>query len=207
MKPDERQLDALTELMNIGVGRAAGMLNEMVDSPIELHVPAVRVLRASELAREIEQPTDELLSFVRLAFRGAIRGTAALLFPTDSAANLVCALTGDETSPHLDSVRAGTLSEVGNIVINGVMGSIGNVLAIPLTYEIPTYLEATLADLFQKSCESDLTESTESDPTVLVAHTRFTVLHLEIQGTILLIFEVLSFDALLAAIDALAGAE
>ena len=204
MKPDPGQLDALTELMNIGVGRAAGMLNQMIDSPIELHVPVVKVLKASALAREIEQPVDELLSFVRLVFRGAIRGTAALLFPTDSAANLVAALTDDETSPALDSVRAGTLTEVGNIVINGVMGSIGNVLAIPLTYELPAYVEATLAHLFQKTRES---AGADEDPTVLVAHTRFTVEHLEIQGTILLIFEVLSFDALLAAIDAMAGAE
>lgn len=204
MKPDASQLDALTELMNIGVGRAAGMLNEMIDSPIELNVPVVKVLKASELAGEIGQPADELLSFVRLVFQGAIRGTAALLFPTDSAANLVAALTGDETSQDLDSVRAGTLSEVGNIVINGVMGSIGNVLAIPLTYELPTYVEATLAQLFRKTRKG---ARADPDPTVLVAHTRFTVQHLEIQGTILLIFEVLSFDALLAAIDAMAGAE
>lgn len=198
MKPNAHQLDALTELMNIGVGRAAGMLNEMIDSPIELHVPVVKVLRSSELAMEIGQPSEELLSFVRLVFRGAIRGTAALLFPTDSAANLVAALTGEESSPDLDSVRAGTLSEVGNIVINGVMGSIGNVLSLPLSYELPTYLETSLAQLFTTS---------HGDPTVLVAHTRFTVQDLEIQGTILLIFEVLSFDALLGAIDAMAGAE
>lgn len=205
MKPDASQLDALTELMNIGVGRAAAMLNQMIDSPIELNVPVVKILQASELATEIEQPADQLLSFVRLVFRGAIGGTAALLFPTESAANLVAALTGDESSPDLDSVRAGTLSEVGNIVINGVMGSIGNVLSIPLAYELPTYVEASLAEMFTQ--DGDDGDDPVNDPMVLVAHTRFTVQDLEIQGTILLIFEVLSFDALLAAIDALAGAE
>ena len=206
MKPDERQLDALTELMNIGVGRAAGMLNQMVHSPIELHVPIVSVLLASQLADELEQPTQESLSFVRLVFQGSILGTAALLFPTDSAANLVAALTGGEPdSPDLDAVRAGTLSEVGNIVINGVMGSIGNVLSLPLTYELPTYLEATLLQLFERSQGAGV--QVQTDPTVLVAHTRFTVRDLEIQGTILLIFEVFSFDSLLASIDALGGAE
>ena len=37
---------------------------------------------------------------------------------------------------------------------------------------------------------------------VVVAHARFTVESLDIQGTILLVFEVRSFDALLAAVDA-----
>ncbi len=195
MKPDEHQIDALSELMNIGVGRAAGMLNEMIGSPIELYVPLVKVLAASELPRELDATAEAVLSFVRLRFRGSIQGTAALLFPTDSAAKLVAALTGEEPgSPELDSVRAGTLSEVGNIVINGVMGSIGNILDVPLSYDLPTYLEATLEHLFH--------HPDDPDPTVLLAHTRFTVLDLEIRGTILLVFEVLSFDALLAAIDA-----
>lgn len=197
MNPNSQQLDALAELMNIGVGRAAGMLNQMVDSPIELHVPIVKVLPASALGAELETQPDEVLSFVRLGFGGAIRGTAALLFPTDSAAKLVAALTGEEPgTPDLDSVRAGTLSEVGNIVINGVMGSISNVLELRLTYDLPTYLEASLDQLF-KTTGTDL-----ADPLVLIAHTRFNVYDLEFQGTILLIFEVLSLDALLAAIDA-----
>ncbi len=200
MKPSAGQLDALSELMNIGVGRAAGMLNQMLGSPIELYVPLVKILLASELNRELGQPAHEMLSFVRLPFRGPIQGTAALLFPSDSAAKLVAALTGEEPgTPDLDSVRAGTLSEVGNIVINGVMGSIGNILHLPLTYDLPTYLEASLPQLFGRT---DPDAAAVSDPMVLLAHTRFAVRNLEIQGSILLIFEVLAFDALLTAVDA-----
>lgn len=205
MNVDAWQIDALTELMNIGVGRAAGMLNEMVDSPIELHVPSVKILAAGELMGELEQSSEESLSSVRLGFGGPIEGTAMLLFPTDSAAKLVGALTGEEPgTPDLDALRAGTLSEVGNIVINGVMGSIGNLLDLPLTYELPIYLEASLELLFERAQGQ---ESGATDPAVLVAHTSFTLRDLEVQGTILLIFKVLSFDALLMAIDAMARTE
>ncbi len=38
------QLDALKELINIGIGRAAGMLNDMVNSHVSLQVPQVRIL-------------------------------------------------------------------------------------------------------------------------------------------------------------------
>lgn len=87
------------------------------------------------------------------------------------------------------------MSEVGNIVINGVMGSMGNVLRVRLHYGLPDYLEASLDDLFDST-------TARYDPMVVVAHTRFTVEDLDIRGTILLVFEVVSFDTLLAAIEA-----
>ena len=195
MKLAPRHLDALSELMNIGVGRAAGMLNEMIGSPIDLVVPSVKILKISELAAELGQRPDAAYAFVRLPFHGPIQGTAALVFPPDSAAQLVAVLTGEEPgTPDLDSVRAGTLSEVGNIVINGVMGSLGNILRLPLTYELPTYLEGSPEHLLGHRLS-------HVDPAMLLAHTRFTVRDLEIQGTVILVFEVLSFDALLEAVD------
>ncbi len=195
MRLTPRHLDALSELMNIGVGRAAGMLNEMLGAPIELVVPTVKVLMISELATELTQTADDTYAFVRLPFQGPIQGTAALVFPPDSAALLVAALTGEEPgTPDLDSVRAGTLSEVGNIVINGVMGSFGNLLRLSLTYELPTYFEGLPEHLMER-------QLVEPDPTMILAHTSFAVRDLEIQGTILLVFEVRSFDSLLEAVD------
>ena len=192
-----RHLDALSELMNIGVGRSAGMLNEMIGSSIELIVPSIKVLKMSDLAAELGHSPEGTFSFVRLPFQGQLHGTAALVFPPDSAAQLVAVLTGEEPgTPDLDSVRAGTLSEVGNIVINGVMGSFGNILRIPLTYELPSYFEGLPEHLLQQ-------QLSEPDPSMLLAHTRFAVRDLEIQGTILLVFEVRSFDALLAAVERL----
>ncbi|MFP5259477.1 MAG: chemotaxis protein CheC, partial [Acidobacteriota bacterium] len=44
------QLDILQELINIGVGRAAGMLNQMVNTHIQLQVPVLRVLTPKQLA-------------------------------------------------------------------------------------------------------------------------------------------------------------
>lgn len=195
MKPSAKHLDAISELMNIGVGRSAGMLNQMIGSSIELIVPSVQVLKISELAVELGQSRNGTYSFVRLPFQGSIHGTAALVFPPDSAAQLVAVLTGEEPgTPDLDTVRAGTLSEVGNIVINGVMGSVGNILQLPLTYELPSYFEGRPEHLLQHQLSA-------TDPEMLLAHARFSIRDLEIQGTILLIFEVRSFDALLTAVD------
>jgi chemotaxis protein CheC len=200
MKLNPRQLDALQELVNIGIGQAAGILNDMIDSPIRLQIPYLQILSPTDVQEELEHHLNgEQISAVQLKFTGSFGGIAQLVFPTNSAAMLVTMLTGEELGTHdLDSVKIGTLSEVGNIVINGVMGAISNVLQQRLNYSIPSYTEGTIASLLTSGGLS-------ADTVVLLAQTRFIIERLHIEGDIILIFNVNSFDALLAAINQLAG--
>jgi chemotaxis protein CheC len=189
------ELDALKELINIGVGHAAGMLNEMIQFPIQLEIPDVELLSSLELQRELKEHFGkELLSVVQLAFSGSFSGSAQLLFPTESAVNLVSVLTGEEKgSPDLDSLKISTLSEVGNMVINGVMGSISNVLDQPLDYAVPYYAEEEIQEVLLK-------EQSLDNGTVLLAPAHFSIEELQIQGDIMLFFDVSSFTLLLKAI-------
>jgi len=189
------QLDALQELINMGVGRAASLLNEMVDSHIHLEIPFVKVLTASEAYQELgARFHNDSLASVKLSFTGSFYGTAGLIFPTESASTLVAVLTGEEAgSADLDAVKIGTLSEIGNIVINGVMGSISNVLKQHMHYTLPVYLEDTIDNL--------LLPTNVSDSKILLAQARFAIEQLELIGDIILIFEVGTFDALIKAIN------
>ncbi|OUL23711.1 chemotaxis protein CheC [Nostoc sp. 106C] len=189
------QLDALQELINIGVGRAASLLNEMVDSHIHLEIPFVKVLTSADAYQELATRFhDDCLAAVRLGFTGSFYGTAGLIFPTESASTLVAVLTGEEPgSTDLDAVKIGTLSEIGNIVINGVMGSISNVLRQHLNYTLPVYLEDKIENL--------LTSANVSKSQILLAQARFTIEQLELIGDIILIFELGTFDALIKVIN------
>lgn len=200
MKLTARQLDALQELVNIGIGQAAGILNDMIDSPIRLQIPYLQILSPTDVQEQLEiHLNGEQIASVQLKFTGSFGGIAQLVFPTNSAAMLVTMLTGEEIGSHdLDSVKIGTLSEVGNIVINGVMGAISNVLQQRLNYSIPSYTEGTIATLLTSGGLS-------TDTVVLLAQTRFIIERLHIEGDIILIFNVNSFDTLLTAIDQLAG--
>jgi len=193
----EEQLDALQEFINIGVGRAAGMLNEMVESPILLNVPVLKVFDGKALQQEVvTRFNNHSLSVVRLSFSGNFSGSAELVFPTESASALVSLLTGeDRDSPDLDAVKIGTLTEVGNIVINGVLGSISNLLKQQMNYMLPVYFEDTIEHLLSSNYSFDL------GTVFLLAQTRFEIKQLEIMGEIILIFEMPSFDALLNCID------
>ncbi len=194
------QIDAIQELVNIGVGRAASVLNQMLDAPIRLQIPYVKIGTPLELQQELEVRLGiQRVAAVRQDFSGSFSGIAELVFPTDSASILAAMLTGEEPgTPDLDAVRIGTLSEVGNILINSVIGSIANVLQQRLDYALPTYLEDTVEKLLSA-------RNSVSETTILLAQTQFSVEQLRIQGDIILIFEVGSFDVLLNAIAVASG--
>lgn len=192
------QLDALKELVNIGVGRAAASLNEMLESPIKLTVPEVRMLSCQELGVETGG-SGEIFSCVQLGFKGSFSGVAALVFPPASAVKLVAALTNEEPeAPGLDGIMAGTLNEVGNIVINCVIGTLGNILEVPFEYSFPHYLHGQLDNLLTLDPPS-------ARQSILMAKTHFVVENKPVEGYIFLVFEAASFDSLLAAISSLHG--
>ncbi|MDJ0718028.1 MAG: hypothetical protein QNJ54_28030 [Prochloraceae cyanobacterium] len=196
MKITADRLDALTEVINIGVGQAAAMLNEMIEYPIRLQVPWIGIISRENLQQELgKRLGEEKLAAVQLEFDNSLVGNAQLVFPKESAVTLVSVLTGEEPqSPDLDLFKIGTLTEVGNIVLNGVMGSISNMLQKSMSYSVPTYIEDKFIYLLP-------VEEERSQTTVLLGETRFTVEELQLQGDIILFFNLGSFDILLSCLD------
>ena len=193
------QIDSLKEMVNIGVGHAAGVLNAMLDSRVKLHVPVVELLSHQDLQSKIQSMGHGNLSSVRIGFRGPFSGNASLVFPDAGAIKLVSILTGvDEDSNDLVEMRASTLTELGNIVLNGVMGAIGNELKLHVFYSVPIYLENPFEVLLSSG-------QTQFDTNVVWVQTSFTIETESIVGDIILVFEVGSLDLLLAAVNRAMG--
>ncbi len=190
-------LDAIQELLNIGVGRAAGALNQMLEKPVRLHVPSIKFERMEEISKDVPFHGDSPIASVQLPFKGAYQGAACLLFPTESASTLVKLLAGGTTDPGtLNSLKEATLTEIGNIVLNGVMGSLANVLNNQLIYSVPFFQETSLQGLLRPSA-SDLSEMT------LLAHTQFIIEDYNISGDIMLMLGVKDLTLLLHAVSGL----
>jgi len=194
----ERQVDILTELINIGMGRAAASLNELLSSFISLQIPRVWVFKVDSVPDELAKFGNSSLFIVRQDFDGPFAGKVALIFPPESASSLVSALTGEEEgTADLDSVRAGTLCEIGNILINGVLGSICNVLESAVSFSLPDYIESNIPVLLEQVI------SKSSEKIILMAKTCFTIEELKIEGHFLLLLDTESFDSLILSVDAL----
>jgi chemotaxis protein CheC len=194
MDPTADDVDAIRELINIGVGRAAGMLNDITGCAITLNVPSIRIVDFADLPDGNDKEKDPALSTVSLNFRGPMSGLAALVFPPESAAHLVMLMTKEtEEAGEMDAIRIETLKEVGNIIINAVMGSIANVLSQHLSYSLPTYQELGMGSLASSI-------HARVDDRLVIANAHFRIEETPIDGNILLILELGSMDALLASI-------
>ena len=146
------------------------------------------------LVSNLEELREETLSTVQLVFKGGIDGSAILVFPPASALNLVTIMAHDDSgSTDLDCIRAGTLTEVGNIVINGVIGTISNILKKPMKFSIPRYLEGGVLGILDR-------REREFHQAVLLAKTLFQIEEFKVEGSILILFELESFDSLLHAL-------
>ncbi len=138
MELSENERDALTELANLGVGRAAASLSRMVNEPIHLSVPAVDLLTREEAAAVMEARDPARLIAVRQGFSGSFAGHALLLFPESNSLELVRAVVGPQ--PSLDDIadlEEEALAEVGNVILNGYLATIANLLHQQLTISLP----------------------------------------------------------------------
>ncbi len=193
--PSAEQLDTLREVVNIGIGKAASILNEMLGSHIELEVPSIIMLDPKSPEKELADVNHNELSSVQLDFHGPFSGSSALVFPSESVEKLVTALTGEEPdSEGFDAAASGTLYEVGNILINAVMGSIANILATPIDFSPPIYKEGKFTDLIKL-------KDSEENLAFLLIRANFKVQEPRISGNVFLVFELGSFGELITAID------
>ncbi len=192
----ELQTDALKEVINLGVGYAASSLNDLVGTHVSLCVPEVAMLSWDEAKQRIAASGWDVLSTVQLQFSGQLKGNVALVFPSDSAGKLVSLLTGDEGgSQDVNGIRAATLEEAGNILLNGVVGSISNLLGESISFSVPYYSE--VAGLPAGLVGPGGTEGFH----IIFARARFMVACHEIEGEILLFFEVGSLEVLIEVLD------
>lgn len=189
------QLDALTELVNIGVGRAANTLNELTDKHISLSIPSI-VLADIEGVQEFGQNFGEQpVAAVLQEFSGGYAGRAGLIIPEDSAYKLVAALTGETpVSDNLDVLQGETLVEIGNIVINAMIGSMSNILGgIRLSFG--------LAEYYKDQANRALHSLYAAESLILIARIHFNIRELEVSGHILLTFDVGTAPVLLGLLN------
>jgi len=188
--------DALAELINVGVGRAASSLSAMVNERIELSVPRVVTIPHADINAHLNLDHDiglkDEVAVVQQAFTGKVGGAASILFPVESARKLVGLLIGGTLSDEeLDLEREAALTEVGNILINGVMGTIGNIIGVEIRYHLPEYLECRADELPQVFQERDL----------MLAVVLIAISGQEIRGHLVLLFDIPSMDNLGAIIE------
>jgi chemotaxis protein CheC len=192
----ELERDALTEIVNIGVSRAASSLRKMVGDQVLLSVPSIEVVSQRRAARLISEREIVPLIAVRQDFTGAFSGRAMLIFPETNSLELARAVMGDEVSAEeIAEMQHEALAETGNIILNNCLATMANMLKRSLTMTIPEVLRGSGTTLFEVS------EDGGDEGLVLFLYIDFAVRRRDIRGYIAMLMDLPSLAILKELLD------
>lgn len=197
MELSSRQNEALTELINIGYGRAAAALSELTGRRITLEVPRVAVYPIQEIGRALTEVLRGEVASVHQVFSGPVSGNALLLLDHDAALMLNSLLLNSPLhSGRLRAAEREALTEVGNIVLNACLGVFGNLLQVQVTFAVPRLdVESVDGVLHSISVRSQELQY------ALMVHTRFAVRNSDVQGYLVIVLGITSFSRLLEELE------
>ena len=184
--------DAVTELANIGVSRAAASLRKMVGQQVLLSVPSVDILTRKQAGALIDERESDSLVAVQQSFSGPFSGRALLIFPQANSLQLIRAVIGNSemAAGEAAELEDEALAETGNVILNGCLGTIANMLRQSLSMSLPEVLRGSSSQLFGSE------ESSRGEGLVLFLYINFSVRDRDIRGYIAMLMDLPSLDAM-----------
>jgi chemotaxis protein CheC len=187
----ETEKDALAEIANIGVSRAATSLRQMVGEEVLLSVPAVNIVGRLVASQLVERGGTSRLVGVQQSFEGPFSGRALLIFPAAQSLELVRSIVGDEHSlEDVIDLEQEALAETGNVILNACLATIANVLKHTMRMSLPSVIRGDGRTLF------DVQAGDAPDNLVLFLYIDFTIKKHDIRGFIALLMDLPSLTAL-----------
>ena len=183
--------DALTEIANMAMGRAATSLGQLVSSEIKLTVPSVEILTDVDAIKALTRMASDELIAVSEDFRGLFGGRVLLIFPEKTSLELVrIVVARDLSHDELVELESEAIAEIGNIVLNAWVTTLANLLKRNLVMSVPQVLRGGGGELFS------------SGPLkfVLFLQIDFVVSNSHITGYLALLMDLPSVNALRAVV-------
>ncbi len=189
LRPIEQ--DALTELFNIGLHRAAASLSELTGQRIVMDAPKLWACPINEIEGRLSQLVDGELATVHQIFRGRVGGDAVLLLEYDKAAVLTEELTHGEVGlgGTLDQSAREVLAEVGNIVLSACLSAFGDILKVTVSFSVPRIHIESVEELIRSIMIGE-----EELQYALIAATRFRLSKLEVGGYLIFVLGLTSLS-------------
>lgn len=182
------QVENLCHVAQQGTERAGKALSNLIGGQVELSEPSIEVRTRTEIEKELSQFSKGFPMLVTQDFAGKISGRAGLLFHDQGGTTLAHLLMGeDEVSCETQEVLFEILLEVGNIVLNGVMGSLSNMACDKLCYSIP---RIAIGPEIVQSFSRIATLFDDNECANLVIRVGFNSTEHEIRGSLFVVFDL-----------------
>ncbi|UAB72181.1 chemotaxis protein CheC [Vibrio sp. SCSIO 43132] len=135
--PDHK--DALQELMNISMGRAASKLATLIDLHVTLSIPNIRVAKDDDL-RDLET-LEESHYYTRQSFFGGIDGELITLLSKEGCHHVVKSLHNEEAFDVSTELLADSILDVSNILSGASLKGLSQQMELTTKIHSPVLFE------------------------------------------------------------------
>lgn len=135
---NERQLDALREVSNVGMGHAATALSQLTGKTVHLNVPRAMAVETAGMA-ELLGGAERKVVGISLRMLGNAQGNILMIFPRENALRILEKLLPDKVAAgdSLSELELSALTEVGNILASAYLTALGEMLRMTLLPSVP----------------------------------------------------------------------
>ncbi len=195
---DNRQLDALREVGNVGAGNAATALSQLIGMTVHLSVPRVDVIPFPRVADILGGAEAEIAALYMKVY-GDTRGNILLVFTPQHLKSLTAKVIGRPIhSLHsLSEHERSAMLEIGNILASSYLNSISQLLHLSLIPSVPSLA----IDMVGAVLEAPILEISRVTDTALVLQTEFQEAEKSFAGHFFLLPDPQSLDTMLDALS------
>jgi chemotaxis protein CheC len=200
---NERQSDALAELINVAFGLTASKLSEISGHRVLLEPPTISSHPIEGLANDLDLFAGGEVISIHQVFSGPFSGDAILCLNSEGAVRLSnILLEGSLQSYQLDTSGAEILTEIGNMLLSACLGVFGNLLQLHVSFSVPELHQ----DLLQQFLDS-LMVAGEDLRHAVVINSSFKISQTGVAGRIAIVLSVSSLEKLILAVDQWEGTQ
>lgn len=164
------ELDALREVGNIGAGRAATALSQMLGRPVRIDVPKASIVRLEDLPQPLGGP-QKLVAATYFRVYGDAPGRLLIMVGEESLPRVLTLLTGTPppAGQPLDATAQSAVKELGNILCSAYLNALADLMGFPLLPSVP----ALAIDMVSAVLQTVAADAAEGGAQALLIENRF----------------------------------
>ncbi|MDQ1913331.1 chemotaxis protein CheC [Paenibacillus sp. GD4] len=193
----EFQMDVLKEVGNIGAGHAATALSKLLDKPVDMQVPKVRMVPFEEIADSVGG-AEQVVIAIFLRVEGETPGNLFFILTLESSKKLLRNLVGIEVvhDEEYTEMELSALSEIGNILAGSYLTSLADFTNLNMSPTVP----ALAIDMAGAILSYGLLQFGQMGDQALLIDTKFLDGLDQVEGHFFLIPDPESFDKIFVAL-------
>lgn len=203
LSPDQQ--DALIEICNVGMSKAAKQLSTLLSSHIDITIPNISLSDVDDVKKTFNPNGNQIFVYVyQHLTSGAIGDSALLVFNRQNTELLTQSVIGEAPKMTENEVRAceqEAMLEIGNIIISCCVSSIADMLSRKIELTTPNYGEDQINNLLN----DQLKEIGASSKNAIIISTKLETQAEDVSGSLVLVMPKDSIEKLLDSLQRLLG--